>query len=115
MLVTYGQNSPRYTRWETAGADVQAKVVATEAREMAEVASTDKAATSLLTGQGREAMEAFLSNFSIRTADALVDEWVDFFPELFVKYRAVSNRVMGLVTRALVWHTLSTCLELLLS
>ena len=32
-------------------------------------------------------MTAFLTNFSVSTADSLVDEWVQFFPELFVKYR----------------------------
>merc|ERR1712050_70218 len=29
----------------------------------------------------------YLSGYSVRAADSLVDSWVDLFPELFVRYR----------------------------
>ena len=36
---------------------------------------------------GRQAAIAHLNNFSQSVANAVVDQWVRFWPELFVKYR----------------------------
>jgi hypothetical protein len=51
------------------------------------VASADAHAAAIAKSEGKAAVVKYLSNFSVATADALVDEWVAFFPELFVKYR----------------------------
>jgi dipeptidase len=76
-----------YTRWDMIGAQVQAKVVATEQHAMAAVLAADGHAAHIAARDGVPAAVAYLSNFSISTADALVDEWVAYFPQLFVKYR----------------------------
>jgi hypothetical protein len=67
------------------GAEVQAKVVATEQQEMTEVLAADKKAAQIVSTHGVAAAVEYLSNYSISTADGLVDKWVAFFPELFVK------------------------------
>jgi len=77
-----------YSRWNLVGKEVQQRVAAIEARLFSDVAASDReVAKRALAGEGTAALETHLSNFSVTTAEGLVDAWVAFFPELFVKYR----------------------------
>jgi len=76
-----------YPNYNVVADAVTAEVVATEASLMKAVASADGTAAALLKSKGQAAANAFLSNFSISTAEAVVEKWVDLFPKLFVKYR----------------------------
>lgn len=74
-------------RYNLIAGEVTQKVVETEKGLMASVAVADAAAAALVKSKGQAAANAYLSNFSIATADSVVDQWVAFFPTLFVKYR----------------------------
>jgi hypothetical protein len=57
------------------------------ARLLDAVAATDRQVAGIMRTKGLDAAEAFLSNFSTTTADAVVDDWVALFPELLVTFR----------------------------
>jgi len=77
-----------YSRWDTVGVDVQRRVAQMEQRFLGEVRRADEEVSKKLSAGTAPAVVAkYLSDYSIRTADALVDNWVDLFPELFVRYR----------------------------
>lgn len=77
-----------YSRWDLVGEDVQRRISQTEQRFFKEVVDADTEATKrLAAGQAPSVVGKYLSDYSIATADALVDNWVDLFPELFVTYR----------------------------
>eukprot|EP00928_Gymnodinium_smaydae_P100003 TRINITY_DN9700_c0_g1_i1.p1 TRINITY_DN9700_c0_g1~~TRINITY_DN9700_c0_g1_i1.p1 ORF type:complete len:618 (-),score=62.16 TRINITY_DN9700_c0_g1_i1:262-1902(-) len=77
-----------YSRYDHIGMEVQRRVVATERRLLAAVAELDGTTADLVTAnESKDVIEQRLSDFSIDGANALVDDWVAFFPELFVKYR----------------------------
>merc|ERR1711937_615745 len=46
-----------------------------------------KAKQELAAGSSPASVMHMLSNYSVTTADAHVDSWVAFFPELFVRHR----------------------------
>ena len=76
-----------YARHSVVGAEVQRRIVETESRLLDAVAATDRQAAGIVRTKGQAAAEAFLSNFSTSTADAVVDEWVALFPELMTLFR----------------------------
>ena len=54
---------------------------------MAETATMDSMAARIESERGRAAMVAFLTNFSVQTADQVVADWELYYERLFVKYR----------------------------
>lgn len=77
-----------YSRWDRIGAEVQRRVVDTELRLLGDVAAADtEVERRLAAGEAHDDVSKYLSDFSVSHADALVDSWVGFFPELFVKFR----------------------------
>ena len=76
-----------YSRHSVVGVDVQRRIVETESRLLDAVAATDQQVAGIMRTKGLHAAEAFLSNFSTTTADAVVDDWVALFPELLVTFR----------------------------
>jgi len=77
-----------YSRWNLIGTDVQSKVIDTEKRLFKEVASLDaEVAVGVNNAKSAETIAAELSDYSISTANSIVDAWVDYFPSLMVRYR----------------------------
>ena len=72
-------------RFDVVGVDVQGRVAATEARLLAAVNTTDGEAADIAATQGPAAAVEHLTNFSIATANDVVDEWVELFPALMVR------------------------------
>eukprot|EP01052_Picozoa_sp_SAG31_P013448 SAG31_NODE_808_length_11926_cov_13.255179_8_plen_91_part_00 len=59
--------------------EVQQRVAATERHFMAEVAAADTAAAAIMKEAGSAAAVKYLSNFSVSTADALVDVSLSYY------------------------------------
>eukprot|EP00041_Stephanoeca_diplocostata_P021164 m.487518 g.487518 ORF g.487518 m.487518 type:complete len:212 (-) comp21754_c0_seq12:341-976(-) len=76
-----------YSRHSLIGEDVMHRVAERESALMHSVDATDGEAAKILVTQGHAAAVKFLTNFSVTTADNVVDEWVQLFAELFVTYR----------------------------
>jgi len=76
-----------YPRYKTIGPFVQSNIIERERQLLNQVAATDAMAAEILKSNGRDAANAFLSNFSIVTANAVVTDWNEFFGELFVRFR----------------------------
>ena len=76
-----------YPRWRPMARVVQEKIVATEAKFHESLAKQDSKALAMLKSGSSEAeVVKALTDFTIRTGDGLVDEWVAFFGELFVRF-----------------------------
>ena len=74
-----------YTRYNAIHPEIAQKQAEYEARFVKEVAKMDEEAKKLY-AQHPDKAKDILTSFSIRTADALVKEWKDFYHYLFVKY-----------------------------
>ena len=72
-------------RFDVVGANVQGRVAAAESKLLAAVNTTDEAAAAIAAKRGPAAAAEYLSNFSIATANEVVDEWVELFPALMVR------------------------------
>ena len=75
-----------YSRWSAVHPIVQQRIVDTERRYAADLAAMDATALQLLETEGAESARAALTNFTVAHGDALVDEWVALFGELFVRF-----------------------------
>eukprot|EP01064_Diplonema_japonicum_P018612 TRINITY_DN27305_c0_g1_i1.p1 TRINITY_DN27305_c0_g1~~TRINITY_DN27305_c0_g1_i1.p1 ORF type:complete len:566 (+),score=160.31 TRINITY_DN27305_c0_g1_i1:45-1742(+) len=76
-----------YFRWDPVFPAVQKKIVELESRYMTELAAMDSTLLNYIkNGQTEQAISA-MTQFTISTGDGLVDEWVQFWMNLFVKYR----------------------------
>lgn len=77
-----------YGRWDVVGADVRHRVAAKEAELFGAVRAADAAAEGAAKAGATDAqLRAQLSNFSVTTAEGVVDSWISLFPQLFVRYR----------------------------
>mmetsp|Transcript_78464 Transcript_78464/g.109066 ORF Transcript_78464/g.109066 Transcript_78464/m.109066 type:complete len:265 (-) Transcript_78464:62-856(-) len=76
-----------YSRHGVVGAEVQATVRETEQSLLVDVQKADAEYSSILASSGLGPAEAFLSNFSISTADQVTEDWAALWTSLFVKYR----------------------------
>jgi dipeptidase len=74
-----------YTRHSVVGDDVRATLIETERRLQAAVPKIDAAAAAIARASGKQAAVAYLTNYSVVTADAIVDQWAALFPALFTK------------------------------
>eukprot|EP01062_Namystynia_karyoxenos_P031568 TRINITY_DN23419_c0_g1_i1.p1 TRINITY_DN23419_c0_g1~~TRINITY_DN23419_c0_g1_i1.p1 ORF type:complete len:570 (+),score=157.83 TRINITY_DN23419_c0_g1_i1:77-1786(+) len=76
-----------YSRWSAVYPVVQERIVATENAHWRGVFAADKAAIEILKNEGAAAATAYLTNFSVTTAEKLVQDWLVFFGELFARFR----------------------------
>lgn len=76
-----------YSRWNTIYPDVYSKIIEKESEYMSAVIEVDKQALLLLGSEGSEAAVDYLTAFSKETGDSLVQQWGQFFGDLFMKYR----------------------------
>ena len=74
-----------YTRYNIIHPEVRAKQKALETQYVAFVKAADAGAQALY-ADDKAAAVAFLTDFSCRTGDELVDTWRDFYGYLFTKY-----------------------------
>lgn len=74
-----------YTRYNLIHPEIRAKQVALEKQYVDFVQMIDAGAKDML-GKNREAAVKFLTDFSCRTGNHLVDTWRDFYGYLFCKY-----------------------------
>ncbi len=74
-----------YTRYNIIHPDIHKKQQELEKKYIEEIKNTDKNALELYKNNKTQ-MADYLTNFSVNTADELVDIWRDFFAYLFVKY-----------------------------
>jgi hypothetical protein len=74
-----------YTRHSVIGDDVRTTLIETERRLQAAVPKIDAAAAAIAKASGKQAAAAYLTNYSMVTADAIVDQWAALFPALFTK------------------------------
>lgn len=76
-----------YSRWNVMYPDVYAAITAKEDVYIKEVAEIDKQALAIYDSAGVEAAVQFLTLYSVTRGNELVQEWSNFFGEMFVKYR----------------------------
>lgn len=75
-----------YTRWDLIYNDVLKNILSIEATYQSEIALLDNKALELYETSVYEAVE-MVTDYSVKTGNALVKDWVTFFGTLFVKYR----------------------------
>jgi len=76
-----------YTRYSDMASIVQARIVREEAKLARSLAQMDAKALSMLkAGQEKAVIVAALTQFTKDSGDGLVDTWVQFFGELFVRF-----------------------------
>jgi len=77
-----------YSRWDLISPEVQSRVAERENALFHAVQKLDsKAVTALNAGDSAEQVAAFLTDFSVGTADAHVDDWIQFWQSLVVRHR----------------------------
>jgi len=77
-----------YTRWDLISPEVQGRVVDREAQLFQRVDRMDRAAMGMLqTGASPGLVVAALTNFSVRTANQHVSDWMAFWQWLVVRHR----------------------------
>jgi len=76
-----------YSRWDLIYPDVHAKILAVEADFQSSILSIDKEATEKYNTEGAASAVAFVTEHSTNMGNTLVQQWGQFFGELFMKYR----------------------------
>ena len=76
-----------YSRYDLIGEEVKQRIIKDERRYFEDVRRIDAQAARLLSVHGEEAVKDFLTKFSTTTADSHVDDWIQFWQHLTVKYR----------------------------
>ncbi len=75
-----------YLRYDMIGGEVRGVIDEWENARLAEVDAIDAAATKIHDEQGHDAARAFMTRFSVDTADSLFDKWNRLDKYLLVKY-----------------------------
>jgi dipeptidase len=76
-----------YYRWQDAYPVVREKIDTLQQALLLQVNSLDDQVLQLYTEKGPKEAVDFATRFSVHTAEAVHKQWVDFFGELFVRFR----------------------------
>lgn len=76
-----------YSRYDLISPDVQRKIVEEETEGFKLVKLFDAQALELFDKQGEKTVAGFLTLFSVDMGNSMVDKWITFWMELFVRYR----------------------------
>jgi dipeptidase len=76
-----------YSRWDLIYPDVLNSIHKEEQTLLQAVQDADRQALSIYNTQGIDSAIRYVTDFSVRTGDSLVQRWLGLFGELFVKYR----------------------------
>ncbi|KAJ9471614.1 putative dipeptidase [Diplonema papillatum] len=76
-----------YWRWDPVFAYVQDKVVSVEASYFASLEAVDAVVKQHIANGDAQAAAAVMTQFTVTTGDDLVDMWMQFYGEVFVRFR----------------------------
>lgn len=76
-----------YSRWDLIYPEVLAQITTREEKFMSQINEVDSVALKLYNEKGPSAAVEYVTSFSEEAGNSLVKDWVNFFGELFVKYR----------------------------
>jgi dipeptidase len=76
-----------YSRWDLMYPDLMSRVNTIEQEYFQQVEDMDRQATEVSQKEGSKAAIELVTSFSVNLGNDLVKRWMNFFGELFVKYR----------------------------
>jgi hypothetical protein len=76
-----------YWRWDDAYPIVRAKIDAIHSRFQTQVEEMDKTALAVYRGTSATAAVQLVTNFSVLAGETLHEEWLEFYGDLFVRFR----------------------------
>lgn len=76
-----------YVRWDLIYPEVYGEILRRESSFRTEVEEVDATATSYYQEKGAAAAVTYVTEFSVKAGNSLVAEWLQYFGQLFVKYR----------------------------
>ena len=76
-----------YWRWSEAYPIVRAKIDEIHARFQLKVEEMDKTALAVYRGTSASAAVQMVTNFSVLAGETLHEEWLEFYGDLFVRFR----------------------------